>query len=71
MRKRITERDLSRIVRRVIKEQNEDPKTKLITVLTNKLESMKNDTQFDADSVCEVIINNCNHFKNKTDIFSK
>jgi hypothetical protein len=69
MRNRLTERDLSRIVRRVINEQ-EDPKNKLIGVLMSKLTSMKSDPNFDADSVCEVIVNNCNHYKNKTDIFS-
>jgi len=69
MRNRLTERDLSRIVRRVINEQ-EDPKNKLIKVLKSKLESMESDPNFDADSVCEVIVNNCNHYKNKTDIFS-
>jgi hypothetical protein len=67
---RLTETDLSRIVRRVISEQVVDQKDDLIQVLTDKLESMKSNTQFTADDVCETIINNCNHFKNKTDIFA-
>jgi hypothetical protein len=67
---RLTETDLSRIVRRVISEQVADQKDDLIQVLTDKLESMKSNTQFTADDVCETIINNCNHFKNKTDIFA-
>ena len=48
-----------------------DDKGKLIQVMMDKLESMKNDQRFTADDVCEVLINNCNHFKNKVDIFAK
>ena len=67
---RLTESDLARIVKRVINEQSVDEKTNLIQVLTDKLNSMKSDSQFTANDVCETIINNCNHFKNKTDIFA-
>jgi Cdc6-like AAA superfamily ATPase len=74
MRNRLTERDLSRIVRRVVNEQQEttdDGKSKLIQVMMDKLNSMKDNQNFTADDVCEVLTNNCNHFKNKTDIFAK
>jgi hypothetical protein len=73
MRTRLTERDLSRIVRRVINEEEEeegDDKSELIQVLTDKLNDMKNDTKFDATDVAQIIYNNCAHFMNKTDIFS-
>ena len=70
---KLTEKDLSRIVNRVINEQEstDDGKGELIQVMMDKLESMKNDQKFTANNVCEVLINNCNHFKNKTDIFAK
>jgi hypothetical protein len=67
---KLTERNLTNIVKRIISEQAVDEKTNLIQVLTDKLESMKSNPQFTADDVCETIINNCNHFKNKTDIFT-
>jgi hypothetical protein len=67
---KLTERNLTNIVKRIISEQAVDEKTDLIQVLTDKLESMKSNTQFTANDVCETIINNCNHFKNKTDIFA-
>ena len=67
---RLTESDLTRIVKRVISEQAVDEKTNLIQVLTDKLESMKSNPQFTAEDVCETIINNCNHFKNKTEIIA-
>lgn len=67
---RLTESDLTNIVKRIIGEQAVDEKTDLIQVLTDKLESMKSNPQFTANDVCETIINNCNHFKNKTDIFA-
>ena len=71
MRNRLTERDLSRIVRRVINEEEEgDGKSELIQVLTDKLNNMKNDTEYDATDVAQIIYNNCAHFMNKTDIFS-
>jgi len=63
---RLTESGLGRIVSEQVVDQKDD----LIQVLTDKLESMKSNTQFTADDVCETIINNCNHFKNKTDIFA-
>ena len=68
---KLTERNLTNIVKRIISEQAVDEKTDLIQVLTDKLESMKSNTQFTANDVCETIINNCNHFKNKTDIFAQ
>jgi hypothetical protein len=70
---KLTEKDLSRIVNRVINEQEstDDGKGELIQVMMDKLESMKNDQKFTANGVCEILINNCNHFKNKTDIFAK
>jgi hypothetical protein len=68
---KLTERNLTNIVKRIISEQAVDEKTNLIQVLTDKLESMKSNPQFTADDVCETIINNCNHFKNKTDIFAQ
>ena len=68
---KLTERNLTHIVRKVISEQAVDEKAGLIQVLTDKLESMKSNPQFTADDVCETIINNCNHFKNKTDIFAQ
>jgi hypothetical protein len=73
MKTRLTERDLNRIVRRVINEQEstDDDKSNLIQVMIDKLNSMKDNQNFTADDVCEVLINNCNHFKNKTDIFAK
>ena len=67
---KLTERNLTNIVKLIISEQAVDEKTDLIQVLTDKLESMKSNTQFTANDVCETIINNCNHFKNKTDIFA-
>ena len=67
---KLTERNLTNIVKRIISEQEVDEKTDLIQVLTDKLESMKSNPQFTANDVCETIINNCNHFKNKTDIFA-
>ena len=67
---KLTERNLTHIIRKIISEQVVDQKEDLIQVLTDKLESMKSNTQFTADDVCETIINNCNHFKNKTDIFA-
>ena len=67
---KLTERNLTNIVKRIISEQAVDEKTDLIQVLTDKLESMKSNPQFTANDVCETIINNCNHFKNKTDIFA-
>ena len=71
MRNILTERDLSRIVRRVIKEQNEDDgKSELIKVLTNHLNSMKDNKEWDAMSVAQTIYNDCAHFMNKTDMFS-
>lgn len=68
---KLTERNLTHIVRKIISEQAVDEKANLIQVLTDKLESMKSNTQFTAEDVCETIINNCNHFKNKTDIFAQ
>ena len=70
--KRLSESDLNRIVKKVINEQQstDDGKSELIQVLINKLNYMKNDSRFTGDDVCEVTINNCNHFKNKTDIFA-
>ena len=67
---KLRESDLTNIVKRIISEQAVDEKTNLIQVLTDKLESMKSNPQFTAEDVCETIINNCNHFKNKTDIFA-
>ena len=70
--KRLSEVDFNRIVKKVINEQQstDDGKSKLIQVLINHLTYMKNDKKFTGDDVCETIINNCNHFKNKTDIFA-
>jgi hypothetical protein len=68
---KLTERNLTHIVRKIISEQAVDEKADLIQVLTDKLESMKSNTQVTAEDVCETIINNCNHFKNKTDIFAQ
>ena len=57
---KLTERNLTHIIRKIISEQVVDQKADLIQVLTDKLESMKSNTQFTADDVCETIINNCN-----------
>ena len=69
---RLTEKDLTNIIKRVINEQtvpNKDDKAELIKVLRNKLNDMEND-KIDAMGVAQVIYNNCAHFMNKTDIFS-
>ena len=67
---RLNERDLTRIVRRVVNEQTEDDgKSKLIQVLTDKLNGMKDNKEWNAMSVAQTIYNNCAHFMNKTDIF--
>ena len=70
---RLTESELTNIVKRVINEQETqlDEKQNLIKVLMDKLNYMKTDNKFDANAVCQTIINNCNNFKNKTDIFAK
>ena len=49
----------------------DDGKSNLIQVLMNHLEHMKKDSKFDANAVCDTIINNCNNFKNKKDVFAK
>jgi len=48
-----------------------DDKNNLVTVLIDKLTKMKDDVNFSADDVYQTILNNLNHFKNKTDIFAK
>lgn len=68
---RLTETELTNIVKRVINEQQLDEKQNLIKVLMDKLNYMKTDNKFDANAVCQTIMNNCNNFKNKTDIFAK
>jgi hypothetical protein len=78
---KLKESDLQRIVKRVLKEQlrikpknvseKEKEKNDLIKVLMDKLKFMLEGNKFTADDVCDVIINNCNHFKNKTDIFAE
>ncbi len=78
MKTRLTERDITRIVRRVVNEQGGDPmptpmddgKKKLIQVLRNHLNSMENDNDFSALGVAQVMYNDCAHWMNKTDMFS-
>jgi hypothetical protein len=71
---RLTEDDLTRVIKRVVSEQTtpnvKDDKAELIKVLRNKLNSMEGNNKFDAMGVAQVIYNNCAHFMNKTDIFS-
>lgn len=83
-RVRLTERDLTRIVKRVIMEQAtdygprgtlndyvvDDGKNNLVKVLIDKLTEMKDDANFNANDVYQTVLNNLNHFKNKTDIFA-
>jgi hypothetical protein len=80
MRNRLTERDITRIVKRVVNEQGENPmptpspmdtgKKELIQVLRNHLNSMENDNDFSALGVAQVIYNDCAHWMNKTNMFS-
>jgi hypothetical protein len=71
IRNNLTERDLSRIVRRIINEQNkDDSKSHLIKVLTNHLKVMKNSQEWTAMMVAQGIYNDCAHFMNKTSTFS-
>jgi hypothetical protein len=70
MRTRLTERDLSRIVKRVISEQEEgDGKKELLQVMKNYLSKFESD-EWDGISVAQSIYNTCAHFMNKTDMFS-
>jgi len=70
---RLTEDDLTRVIKRVVSEQTnpnvKDDKAELIKVLRNHLNRMEND-KIDAMGVAQVIYNDCAHFMNKTDMFS-
>jgi hypothetical protein len=71
MRNRLTERDLSRIVKRVINEQNEDDgKSDLIKSLQNSLSQMSNNNEYNATMVAQIIYNNCAQWMNKESYFS-
>lgn len=48
----------------------DEGKSELINILTNHLNSMKNNTEWTAMSVAQTIYNDCAHFMNKTDMFS-
>ena len=56
--------------RKQFDEVKNDDKQNLIQVLRDKLISMESDNKFDANAVADTIINNCNNFKNKKDIFA-
>ena len=70
---RLTEDDLTRVIKRVVSEQTtpnvKDDKAELIKVLRNHLNRMEKD-KIDAMGVAQVIYNDCAHFMNKTDMFS-
>jgi len=70
---RLTEDDLTRVIKRVVSEQTnpnvKDDKAELIKVLRNHLNRMEND-KIDAMGVAQVIYYDCAHFMNKTDMFS-
>ena len=65
MRTRLTERDLSRIVKRVINEQNEttsNTKQEYIDEIKSLLDMMENSDEHNADTVAQIIVNNSNFF---------
>lgn len=51
-------------------DERDNDKDKLIEVLTNHINSMKNNKEFNGMSVAQTIYNDCAHFMNKTDMFS-
>jgi hypothetical protein len=49
---------------------NTEDKDELIEVLTDHINNMKTDKNFDAMSIAQTIYNDCAHFMNKTDVFA-
>jgi len=62
MRYRLTERDLSRIVRRVVNEETSNIKQEYIDEIKSLLDSMQNSNEHNADTVAQIIVNNSNFF---------
>jgi len=63
MKTRLTERDLSRIVRRVINEEStSNIKQEYIDEIRSLLDAMENSDEHDADTTAQIIVNNTNYF---------
>jgi hypothetical protein len=69
---KLTESDLARIVKRVIKEEENvnDGKNELIDSLIKSLNFMKTNPKYDALLVAQIIYNNCAQWMNKGSYFS-
>jgi len=65
MKTRLTERDITRIVRRVVNEQDNmtsNTKQEYIDEIKSLLDMMQNSDEHNADTVAQIIVNNSNFF---------